>query len=102
MDKLNEVLPPFWSHGNPVDVIGDAPPERFAKATEIVLQDDKVDAVLVILTPQAMTEPTKTAEAIAKISEQPPNLYWLHGWVANHGRRKESIPEQRDLCLSNP
>ncbi len=82
MAKLNEVLPPFWSHGNPVDVIGDAPPERFAKATEIVMQDENVDAVLVILTPQAMTAPTKTAEAIAKISEhssKPIMAAWLGG-----------------------
>jgi len=90
MEKLNEVLPPFWSHGNPVDVIGDATPERFAKATEIVLQDEKVDAVLVILTPQAMTEPTKTAEAIAKISEhhsKPILAAWMGGQTMVEGRR---------------
>lgn len=88
MKKLDEVLPPFWSHGNPVDVIGDAPPERFAKATEIVLKDDKVDAVLVILTPQAMTEPTKTAEAIAKISEhhsKPILAAWMGGKSMKEG-----------------
>ncbi len=90
MEKLNEVLPPFWSHGNPVDVIGDAPPDRFAKATEIVLQDDKVDAVLVILTPQAMTDPTKTAEAIAKISEhhsKPILAAWMGGQTMQEGKK---------------
>ena len=90
MKKLDEVLPPFWSHGNPVDVIGDAPPERFAKATEIVLEDEKVDAVLVILTPQAMTEPTKTAEAIAKISEhhsKPILAAWMGGQTMQEGRK---------------
>src|SRR5690606_36011647 len=61
MQKLNEYLPPFWSHGNPIDVLGDATPERFAGATEIVLEDENVDAVLVLLTPQAMTAPTETA-----------------------------------------
>lgn len=69
MQSLEEILPPFWSHGNPVDVLGDAPPERFAKALEIVLQDKGVDAVLVILTPQAMTDATGTAEAIARVAE---------------------------------
>ena len=68
MEKLNDYLPPFWSHGNPIDVLGDATPERFAKSTEIVLEDENVDAVLVLLTPQAMTAPTETAEAIAKIA----------------------------------
>ncbi|MEE4256336.1 MAG: bifunctional acetate--CoA ligase family protein/GNAT family N-acetyltransferase [Bacteroidales bacterium] len=90
MQKLDEVLPPFWSHGNPVDVIGDAPPERFAKATEIVLKDEKVDAVLVILTPQAMTEPTKTAEAIAKISEhhsKPILAAWMGGQSMTDGKK---------------
>jgi len=90
MHKLDEVLPPFWSHGNPVDVIGDAPPERFAKATEIVLKDEKVDAVLVILTPQAMTEPTKTAEAIAKISEhhsKPILAAWMGGQSMTDGKK---------------
>lgn len=88
MKKLDEVLPSFWSHGNPVDVIGDATPERFAQATEIVLQDEKVDAVLVILTPQAMTAPTKTAEAIAKISEhhsKPIMAAWLGGQSMRDG-----------------
>ena len=90
MDKLDEVLPPFWSHGNPVDVIGDATPERFAQATEIVLQDEKVDAVLVILTPQAMTEPTRTAEAVAKISEhhsKPILAAWMGGKSMQEGKK---------------
>ncbi len=82
LDKLNKLLPSFWSHGNPVDVLGDATPDRFAGATEIVLQDDAVDAVLVILTPQAMTDPTKTAKAVAKLSENTTKLImaaWLGG-----------------------
>ncbi|HDO26685.1 MAG TPA: bifunctional acyl-CoA synthetase/GNAT family N-acetyltransferase [Bacteroidetes bacterium] len=80
--KLDDILPPYWSHGNPVDVSGDATPERFVKATDIVLQDDGVDAVLVILTPQAMTEPTTTAKAISKLSENTSKLImaaWLGG-----------------------
>ena len=61
IDKLNKYLPAFWSHGNPVDILGDAPPERYAGAVEIVLQDPGVDAVLVILTPQSMTDSTGAA-----------------------------------------
>jgi len=88
MEKLNEVLPPFWSHANPVDVIGDAPPERFSNATDIVLQDKNVDAVLVILTPQAMTAPTETAESIAKLAEKtskPIMAAWLGGKSMREG-----------------
>ncbi|MCB2219961.1 MAG: GNAT family N-acetyltransferase [Bacteroidetes bacterium] len=82
MQKLDDYLPPFWSHGNPVDVLGDATPERFAHATELVLQDKNVDAVLVILTPQAMTAPTETAKAITQLAEnstKPIMAAWLGG-----------------------
>lgn len=80
MAKLNDYLPPFWSHGNPVDVLGDATPERFARATEIVLEDDAVDAVLVLLTPQAMTAPTETAEAIAQMAKNTSKTI-MAGWL---------------------
>jgi acetyltransferase len=86
--KLDEYLPPFWSHGNPVDVLGDATPERFARATELVLEDENVNAVLVILTPQAMTAPTETAKAIAKLSEKstkPLMAAWLGGASMREG-----------------
>jgi acetyltransferase len=82
IQKLNDYLPPFWSHGNPVDVLGDATPERFARAAEIVLTDENVDAVLVILTPQAMTLPTETAKAICELAEKtskPIMAAWLGG-----------------------
>jgi acetyltransferase len=64
MARLNEVLPSVWSHGNPVDIIGDAPPERYQQAIDICLEDSDVDGVIVILTPQAMTAPTEVAKAV--------------------------------------
>ncbi len=88
MQKLNDYLPPFWSHGNPIDVLGDATPERFAKSTEIVLEDKNVDAVLVILTPQAMTDPTATAKAIAEMSKNTTKSVmaaWLGGAAMREG-----------------
>jgi acetyltransferase len=60
---LDELLPPAWSHGNPVDVLGDSPPKRMARAVEVTLADSGVDAILVILTPQAMTKPTQACRA---------------------------------------
>ena len=80
MQKLNDYLPPFWSRGNPVDVLGDATPERFARATEIVLEDKHVDAVLVLLTPQAMTSPTETAVAIAEMASKTSKTI-MAGWL---------------------
>lgn len=88
MQKLNDYLPPFWSHGNPVDVLGDAPPERVAHATNIVLEDPYVDAVLVILTPQAMTNPTETAREVIKLTEhttKPIMAAWLGGQSMKEG-----------------
>ena len=88
IQKLNEFLPPFWSHNNPVDVLGDAPPERYAKALDIVLNDPSVDAVLVILTPQAMTDSTGTAQAVgetAKKHKKPVLAAWMGGHTVAEG-----------------
>ncbi len=88
MEKLNELLPPYWSHGNPVDVVGDASPTRISKATSIVLEDENVDAVLVILTPQAMTNPTATAKALVELSTQTSKFImaaWLGGTSMREG-----------------
>ncbi|MCX6265919.1 MAG: bifunctional acetate--CoA ligase family protein/GNAT family N-acetyltransferase [Bacteroidetes bacterium] len=79
---LNENLPAFWSHGNPVDVLGDARAKRIAKATQIILADQGVDAVLVILTPQAMTNPNATAKEISllvSVTRKPILAAWLGG-----------------------
>ena len=88
--QLNEILPPFWSHGNPVDVIGDADYLRYTKAAKIVIEDPNVDAVLAILTPQAMTQPTETAREIAKIAEtnsKPIMAAWMGGKSMREGIR---------------
>jgi acetyltransferase len=69
--KLNEVLPAHWSRNNPVDVLGDAQPDRFAKAVEIVSSDANVDGVLVILTPQAMTDAVAVAKELQKFNKLP-------------------------------
>jgi acetyltransferase len=88
LNKLNDILPAYWSHGNPVDVLGDAQPDRYAKASELVLEDKQVDAVLVILTPQAMTNPTETAKAIVKMAGNTSKLImaaWLGGLSMRSG-----------------
>ncbi|HSO85967.1 MAG TPA: bifunctional acetate--CoA ligase family protein/GNAT family N-acetyltransferase [Draconibacterium sp.] len=87
LQRLNEYLPPFWSHGNPIDVLGDATPERFAGATEIVLEDENVDAVLVLLTPQAMTAPTETAVAISQLAAKTTKSI-MAGWLGGASMRE--------------
>lgn len=61
---LDRVLPPTWSHGNPVDIIGDAPSERYAEALKIVLADANVDAVLVMHAPTAIVPSLQPALAV--------------------------------------
>ncbi|MDX2414068.1 MAG: acetate--CoA ligase family protein, partial [Bacteroidales bacterium] len=90
MEELNSSLPPMWSHANPIDVIGDDSYKRLVKATTIVLKDKEVDAVLVILTPQAMTNIKAAARSIAELqkSNQKPILTsWLGGEQMQEGVR---------------
>ncbi|MCU1235998.1 MAG: CoA-binding domain protein [Candidatus Solibacter sp.] len=82
MAAYNAVLPATWSHNNPVDIIGDASPERYAKALEIAAKDPNSDGMLVILTPQAMTDPTLIAEQLKPLAKQegkPVLASWMGG-----------------------
>ena len=77
-----DLLPAHWSRNNPVDILGDAEPERYAKALEIAAQDANSHGILVILTPQAMTDPTHTAEALkayASLKGKPVLASWMGG-----------------------
>jgi acetyltransferase len=90
IERLNAVLPEHWSHQNPVDVLGDARPERFGKALEIVVADPNVDGVLVLLTPQAMTDPMATAIRIADVAattREPILAAWMGGHAVQSGRQ---------------
>jgi acetyltransferase len=80
--ELNRILPPHWSHHNPIDMLGDAGPERYAKVVEIAAKDPASDGLLVILTPQGMTNPTLTAEQLkryAKLNGKPILASWMGG-----------------------
>jgi acetyltransferase len=82
MRALDEVLPSTWSRNNPIDIIGDAPPERYAQALDVAARDSAADALLVILTPQAMTDPTETARQLlshARIPGKPVLASWMGG-----------------------
>lgn len=70
LKQLDSVLPPHWSHGNPVDLIGDAGADRYRAAVQICLEDEGVDGVLAILTPQAMTKPLAVAETVIALSNR--------------------------------
>jgi acetyltransferase len=82
LQELNRFLPPHWSHGNPVDVLGDADSERYAKAIEIAARDPNTDGLLVVLAPQGMTNPSEIAECLkpyANSSGKPLLASWMGG-----------------------
>src|SRR5271157_5326636 len=87
---LNSFLPPAWSHSNPIDILGDADPKRYARALEVTAKDPNIDGLLAILTPQAMTDPTATAENLrqhAKISGKPMLASWMGGEAVEAGEK---------------
>jgi acetyltransferase len=98
LDAFNQILPAHWSHSNPVDILGDADPERYAKALEIAAQDPNSDGLLVILTPQAMTDPTLTAEQLKRYATatcKPLLASWMGGAEVASGTsilNRASIP----------
>ncbi len=80
VERLNKLLPAYWSHGNPVDILGDAPPDTYREAVSACLADPDIDGVLALLTPQAMTKPADAAEAVveaAKGSKKPLLACWM-------------------------
>ncbi len=94
-DDLREKLPAAASVGNPIDVLGDADPERYAMAVEAAQNDPSVDAVIVILTPQAMTRPAETARAIAaKANGEKPLLASFMGG-------SDVLPGREELVAAN-
>lgn len=98
MAEFNELLPSAWSHNNPVDILGDASPERYAKALDIAARDPNSDGLLVILTPQAMTDPTQTAIELIPYSKslgKPVIASWMGGNDIEEGEmilNKANVP----------
>ncbi|HSF76601.1 MAG TPA: bifunctional acetate--CoA ligase family protein/GNAT family N-acetyltransferase [Microcoleus sp.] len=87
LQQLDEFLPPQWSHHNPIDILGDASSDLYAKTLEVVAPDPNSDGLLVILTPQAMTNPTQTAEKLKSYSQlgKPLLASWMGGVEVSAG-----------------
>lgn len=88
-DRLAEGLPMAASSANPIDVLGDAPADRYQFAIQIALEDPAVDAIIVLMTPQAVTEPERTSRVIthlARTSEKPIMGVYMGGDAVARGR----------------
>jgi acetyltransferase len=82
IEALSAILPGHWSHGNPVDILGDAPPERYRDAIELCHKDRNVDGVLAMYVPQAMSDALESAKCVvdaASRSRKPTMACWLGG-----------------------
>ena len=96
LEMLNMHMPFGWSHANPVDILGDANVERYAHALRITAQQSNIDAVLVILTPQDMTDPIAVAKLIKDFKTNKTIMTcWMGGNVVREGKdylNKVGIP----------
>lgn len=92
---MDAALPSYWSHGNPMDILGDADVKRFELAVRTCISDPNVDGLLVIYTPQGTTQPTQIAEAVAKIAgdrRKPMLTVWMG---------EESVADARQVFRRN-
>lgn len=87
IENLNQFLPPAWSHSNPVDILGDADAERYVKTVDVLMKDPSSDGLLVILSPQDMTDATATAASI-KLLAQNNTKPLLASWMGGESVRK--------------
>jgi acetyltransferase len=82
MAQLDEALPPHWSRGNPVDIQGDATPERYLQAVRLAMKAPEINGLVIILSPQALTDPTGVAQAVAPVVQgqaRPVFAVWMGG-----------------------
>jgi acetyltransferase len=87
-EALTKVLPAHWSHANPIDVLGDADPDRYRAVLEIVRQEPESDGLLVILAPRGMTDPKDCAAVVAKALAASQRLViasWMGGRAVRTG-----------------
>jgi acetyltransferase len=88
LHALDGFLPPHWSHGNPIDVLGDADSTRYARALEIAARDPNSNGLLVVLAPQGMTDPSQIAENLKPYASSlgmPVLASWMGGTSVAEG-----------------
>ncbi|WP_086047895.1 bifunctional acetate--CoA ligase family protein/GNAT family N-acetyltransferase [Hugenholtzia roseola] len=88
-ESLHQILPHCWEIHNPIDLLGKGTPQNYEKVLEVIAQDTQVDGILVILSPQVNTDPTETAERIAKfakIKDKPILASWVGSVEVEKGR----------------
>ncbi|CAN5296012.1 GNAT family N-acetyltransferase [soil metagenome] len=103
LSELDTTLPQQWSHQNPMDILGDATPERYAAVIRSALEDKNSDGLLVILVPVPISQPDKTAEQLtllAKHTDKPVIGCWMGEQSVKLSRR--TFSENNIPCFSTP
>lgn len=103
IERLNGFLPPTWSRANPVDIIGDASADRYARSLEALLSDEGVDVVLTLNCPTAVVNSREVAERIVAVN-RPPNKSVLAVWLGGENQEKaREVFENAGLpCFTTP
>lgn len=103
IDSLNQVMPEAWSQGNPIDVLGDASAQRYEQAITACFEDQNVDGVLVIFTPQYSSEPEKTARIVSKLNQKY-NKPLVASWIGPEGmdRAREILNDNEVSNYTTP
>lgn len=104
VDTLDTILPPHWSRQNPIDILGDATPERYGAALDALAADENSDGLLVILSPQAMTQPLETAEQLQTRASRWTNKPLLASWMGTETVRpgEDQLNQSRIFTLPYP
>jgi acetyltransferase len=98
IDKMKAILPAFWKEGTPIDLLRDADVSRYVDVLNICLNDQAVDGILVIYTPQGAARADKLAKAISTVANKawkPVVTTWMGGRETQEGRDiffRNSIP----------
>lgn len=96
LQQLDQRLPPYWSHANPVDILGDSAPEKYGETIESCLKDPNVDGILALLTPQSMSRPLEAARSVVKASRRQRAKPVLCCWMG-----ETQVREARDYFSSH-
>lgn len=106
--RLDQVLPPTWSHTNPVDIIGDADGSRYARVMSILLEDKGIDAILVMNCPTAIASCTESAQAVIEAIDSSRNTFrrpmLLAGWLGDGSalEARRMFRKNRIPCYHTP
>jgi acetyltransferase len=90
LEKLDEFLPPHWSRSNPIDILGDAPPERYLKVVQVAMTAPELSGLVIMLSPQVLIDPTSVARALAPEiggKGRPVFAVWMGGSDVEEGRQ---------------